>query len=265
MHKPIRMLDIIAILRAARQPLTAARIAERLETSRRTVYRDIAALQSMGVPIDGAAGLGYILRPGFHLPPLNFSAEEAEALVVGLALLQRTGDRGLTEAAQTVAAKIAAAQPVPVSDKPIRSLFASDWHDIPAAKTDLAILRRAIREERVLHIAYSNAQGQHSHRSILPLALIYYIDSVVLAAWCDLRRDFRHFRADRISSCGIGQQDFKGRGAGLRRDWDALSRPIAHPAPDGAVPHRLRQSPFPATPDQAARPPSQLRYPPPRK
>ena len=107
MMKPIRMLDLIATLRGARRAMTAAQIADRLGASVRTIYRDIAALQAMGVPIDGAAGLGYILRPGFHLPPLNFTPEESEAITVGLALLRRTGDRGLAAAAATVAAKIA--------------------------------------------------------------------------------------------------------------------------------------------------------------
>lgn len=223
MQKPIRMLDLIATLRAARGALTAAEIAGRLGASVRTVYRDVAALQAMGVPIDGAAGLGYILRPGFHLPPLNFTPDEAEAITVGLALLRRTGDRGLTQAAESVAAKIAAVQPRRPGAAP---LLASPWHDRPPAAVEAALLRRAIREERALAIAYRDDAGRETARRVLPLALLYYVDVTVLAAFCELRQDFRHFRQDRILTAGIERDNFRPRATRLRRDWAA-----AHPQP----------------------------------
>jgi len=217
--QPLRMLDLIATLRAARRAITAADLAERLDTSRRTVYRDIAALQAMAVPIDGAAGVGYILRPGFHLPPLNFSPDEAEAITVGLALLRRTGDRGLLAAAETVAAKIAAVQPAraPMA----ATVMASPWHDQPASAIDPATLRRAIRAERVLHLTYRDAEGGQTQRDVLPLALIYYVDTTVLAGFCTLRQDFRHFRIDRIAACKLGHDDFSARAPALRRAWAA--------------------------------------------
>lgn len=224
MQKPIRMLDLIATLRAARGALTAADIAARLQTSVRTVYRDVAALQAMGVPIDGAAGLGYILRPGFHLPPLNFSPDEAEAITVGLALLRRTGDRGLTQAAESVAAKIAAVQPRRDGAAPA-PLLASPWHDLPEAATPAALLRRAIREERILLISYRDEAGQTTTRAVVPLALIYYVEATILATFCELRQDFRHFRQDRILSANLTGATFRQRAAALRRDWAA-----AHPA-----------------------------------
>lgn len=215
--KPIRMLELIALFRARRRAMTAAEIAERLGASRRTIYRDIASLQAMGVPIDGAAGLGYVLRPGFDLPPLNFTPDEIEAIIVGLALLPRTGDRGLVAAAQSVAAKIEAAQPA----RNRAGLGASGWHDMPSAGTEPALLRRAIREERRLAIAYRDAVGQVTHRSVLPVALIYYVDAVVLGAWCELREDFRHFRLDRIEDCVLPGGGFAGRGEALRARWRA--------------------------------------------
>jgi predicted DNA-binding transcriptional regulator YafY len=220
------MLELIALFRANRRAMTAEEIAERLGASRRTIYRDIAALQDMGVPLDGAAGLGYILRPGFDLPPLNFTPDEIEAIIVGLALLPRTGDKGLVAAARSVAAKIEAAQPR--KRKP--GVASSGWHALPPAQTEPALLRRAIREERRLAIAYRDGEGRMTHRSVLPVALIYYVDAVVLAAWCELREDFRHFRLDRIADCVLPGGGFTGRGAQLRANWAARGL-----APDDAA------------------------------
>ena len=223
MLKPIRMLDVIATLRGARRAMTAAQIAGQLGASVRTIYRDIAALQAMGVPIDGAAGLGYILRPGYHLPPLNLTAEESEAITVSLALLRRTGDRGLAAAATSVAAKIAAAQPRRGNTGADNPLLASPWHDMPPAAIDPALLRRAIREERALALAYRDGAGRDSNRQVLPLALIYYVEVTILAAWCEWRQDFRHFRLDRITACQITADSFRHRAATLRRDWTVQS------------------------------------------
>lgn len=228
MHKPIRMLDLIATLRAARGALTAAELARHLGTSVRTVYRDVAALQAMGVPVDGAAGLGYLLRPGFDLPPLNFTPDEIEAIIVGLALLPRTGDRGLVAAARSVAAKIEAAQPR--RQRP--GIAASGWHALPQARTEPALLRRAIREERRLAIAYRDGAGRLTQRAVLPVALIYYVDAVILAAWCELREDFRHFRLDRIEDCVLPGGGFAGRGAALRAEWAARGPYPGVPATD---------------------------------
>lgn len=171
----------------------------------------------MGVPIDGAAGLGYILRPGFHLPPLNFTPDEAEAITVGLALLRRTGDRGLALAADSVAAKIAAVQP----RRPGATVMASPWHDQPVAAIEAGVLRRAIREERALTITYRDEAGQETERRVLPLVLVYYVEATVLAAFCELRQDFRHFRQDRIMTLRIERGTFRDRSAALRRDWQA--------------------------------------------
>lgn len=236
MQKPIRMLDLLAELRAARRALTAADLAGRLGVSVRTLYRDVAALQAMGVPIDGAAGLGYILRPGFHLPPLNFTPDEAEAIAVGLALLRRTGDASLVAAAARVAAKIAAAQPAsarpaPAVSGPAERLRASPFHALPDSRTDPAFLRRAIREAQVLSISYRDGAGGQSRRDILPIVLLYFIDGTVLAAWCRLRQAFRHFRIDRIEDCTPTGARFGPEAAALRRDWAAENPTEAAHAP----------------------------------
>ncbi len=230
MRKASRLFEIIQILRLARRPTTAAEIARRLEVAPRSVYRDIAALQAMRVPIEGERGLGYILRPGFNLPPLMFTVEEIEAVVLAVGLLDRTGDGELKEAAQRVSNKIASALPEPLR----RWLAASALHAwggvAPAPENlDLAILRRAIREERKLKIDYRDAEGRETHRVIWPAALIYYSDAVNLVAWCEMRQALRHFRAERIRVCEALDAHFKGEGDGLRRLWTSgWERPPPH-------------------------------------
>ncbi len=220
MRRTSRLFEIIQLLRAARTPLTAARIADKLEVTKRTVYRDVASLQAMSVPIRGEAGIGYVMRAGYDLPPLMLSVEEVEALVVGLSLLNRTGDKGLKTAAETIRAKIAAVLPEsslrPLDDI---SLYAPAWGTSEPAGLDLALVRRAIREERKLAIQYRDEAGQRSERVIRPLAIVYFVEVVTIAAWCELRNAFRHFRADRIASCAMSDEAFQGEGAGLRARW----------------------------------------------
>jgi predicted DNA-binding transcriptional regulator YafY len=222
MRKASRLFEIIQILRGSRHPVTAATMAARLEVTIRSVYRDIAALQAMRVPIEGERGIGYILRPGFDLPPLMFSIEETEAVTVALALLGRTGDAELMRAARSVSEKIEAVVP-----RPLRGAFGGGalfaWG--AAAKSpmaiDLAELRRAIREERKLRIAYRDEQGRTSERTVRPVALIYYSDSANLVAWCELRQAIRSFRVDRVEAGSLLDAQFIGEGNELRRRWVA--------------------------------------------
>jgi predicted DNA-binding transcriptional regulator YafY len=220
LSRSVRMFEIIQLLRSADAPLTAHAIAALLEVTKRTVYRDIAALQAMRVPIEGAAGLGYVMRPGFDLPPLTFTSEELEAIVVGLALLGRTGDADLEAAAAGAARKIGAVLPEnrgrELKDQP---LYASRWHAIPGARVAPRLLRRAVREEEKLQLSYADAEGRLTQRTVLPLAVVYHIESVVLAAWCELRADFRHFRLDRMAACQPTGERFAGQGPQLRARW----------------------------------------------
>lgn len=219
MSKSGRLFEIIQILRAADRPLTAQAMADGLEVTKRTVYRDIATLQAMRVPIEGEAGIGYIMRPGYNLPPLMFDAEEMEAIVVGLAMLGRTQDHGLLRAAERASRKISSAIPEHAGPLADRALYASNWNAIPKSDTDARFFREALREEDRLSIAYTDAQGTESTRTILPLAIIYYIDSIVLAAWCQLREDFRHFRLDRITRADRLNTPFDDCAASLRQKW----------------------------------------------
>ena len=222
MRKASRLFEIIQILRLARKPVTGAQIAERLEVTVRSIYRDIAALQAMRVPVEGERGLGYILRPGFDLPPLMFSIEETEAVVLALALLERTGDGELKEAAKSVGRKVAGALPAPLRQLlDSRALHA--WGTIAPAPEgiDLALVRRAIRDEQKLAVAYRDELGRPSERTIRPAALIYYSQTATLVAWCELRQALRSFRSDRIETSQALDDYFRGEGDELRRLWIA--------------------------------------------
>ncbi len=229
MRKASRLFEIIQILRLARKPVTAAEIAAQLEVTTRSIYRDIAALQAMRVPIEGERGIGYILRPGFTLPPLMLSIEETEAIVLALALLQRTGDTELRQAAKQVNRKIAAVVP-----EPLRESFSTGtlhaW-GTPAPtpdSVDLALVRRAIRDEQKLLIDYRDEKGTPTERPIRPIALIYYSQTANIVAWCELRDAIRNFRADRVKHCATAPEFFTGEGDRLRQIWiDGWQQPIA--------------------------------------
>ncbi len=200
--------------------MTAAEIAERLEVTPRSIYRDIAALQAMRVPIEGERGLGYILRPGFDLPPLMFSVEETEAIVLGLALLDRTADTALKQAARRVNGKIAAAVPEPLRQVLQRNALYA-WGSVAPAPEgiDLALVRAAIRDERKLLIDYRDERGNATERRVRPVALVYYSETAVIVAWCEMRQAIRNFRADRVEECQVLDDFFAGEGDALRSLW----------------------------------------------
>ncbi len=220
MRKASRLFEIIQILRLARKPVTAAEIAAQLEVTVRSIYRDIAALQAMRVPIEGGRGIGYILRPGFTLPPLMLSIEETEAIVLALALLERTGDTELRQAAKQVNRKIAAVVPAPLAGTfSANALHA--WGSVAPVPDalDLAMVRRAIRDEQKLALDYRDEYARATERTIRPLALIYYSQTANIVAWCELRQAIRNFRADRVEHCELADGFFRGEGEMLRQLW----------------------------------------------
>ncbi|WP_374310565.1 helix-turn-helix transcriptional regulator [Dongia sp.] len=220
MERSSRLFEIIQLLRSATAPMTARDIATTLEVTTRTIYRDMAVLQARRVPIEGEAGIGYVMRAGFDLPPLMFSPEEMEAIAIGLSLLGRTGDHALQLAARRVAQKIACVRPETKREATGEAhLLASGWHAIPAAPVDPGAIRAAIRAAQCLALHYTDAQGVPSERKVRPVALVYYVDSIVLGAWCDLRAAFRHFRLDRIRSCAVLGESFVATAAALRIAW----------------------------------------------
>ena len=216
MGRSTRMFEIIQILRTSTHPKTAQEIAAELEVTKRTIYRDVASLQAMRVPIEGEAGVGYIMRSGYDLPPTNFNIEEAEAISVGLSMITRTGDRSLMKAA------VSAMRKLHESASYSESLVTSDWGIPKSNDFSFSIIRASIREERALKINYRDVKDVRSDRTILPVAIIYNIEAALVAAWCELRVDFRHFRLDRIVECEPTQSYFTGRGQHLRREWAKL-------------------------------------------
>lgn len=198
--------------------MPARLIAEALEISIRTVYRDIASLQAMQTPIQGEPGLGYVMRKGYDLPPINFDVEEAEAISVGLSLIARTGDPGLWRAAGRAARKLHETAPG------TRRLLTSAWGIDRVPNLNLAEVRRAIRDEQKMWIEYCDIHSVTTERSIWPLVLIYYVDAVLLVAWCELRQDLRSFRLERVVRSRGLAEDFKGQGEALIAQWEDTQR-----------------------------------------
>lgn len=219
MSKSDRYFEIIQMLRNTSKPVRAAQIADTLEVSARTIYRDIATLQARQIPISGEAGVGYVMRAGYDLPPLNLDADEADAVALGLSMIARTGDPALWKAARCAARKLRAIAPG------TQQLIASSW-GTPSDPT-APLVRDAIRAERALQITYIDGAGHKTRRIIWALALIYYSDNIVLAAWCTTRNAIRHFRLDRMHSCTPLDTRFIGQGASLLADWEAHHKEAA--------------------------------------
>jgi predicted DNA-binding transcriptional regulator YafY len=225
MRRAERLFDIIQILRTVSRPITAATLADKLEVTVRTIYRDIAALQGSRVPIEGAPGLGYVLRRGFDLPPLMFTTEEIDAIAVGVRLLRRLRDRKLQEAAESVLGKLSAVVPQPLQSQLVAApLYVSDGSAPAVTGIDLSQLRSAIRETRKLAITYVDEEGRHTRRTIWPIAMAYYVDVTLVGAWCELRNDFRHFRVDRILASDVLDDRFSADSGRLTAEWLALRK-----------------------------------------
>lgn len=199
MRRAERLFRLVAELRR-RGVSRASDLAAALEVSERTVYRDMAHLQASGLPIEGAAGVGYLLRPGFDLPSLTFTFDQLEALATGAAFVIAAGDPELAEAARQARAKIEAALPPERAASLSISPFMATRRAEAKAPPLAAVLRRAIRERAVLALTYRDGAGAVSERSVRPLALTSYTDGWLLGGWCELRQALRDFRLDRIAT-----------------------------------------------------------------
>ena len=196
MRRAERLYRLVNEMRT-RRVSKASDLANHFEVSPATIYRDIAHLQASGLPIEGEAGVGYLLRPGFDLPNTTFSYDQLDALAVGLAFVERTGDPTLASAAREVRAKIQAGLPDPeerkLADAPFFSL-----HYRQSDQVNADVVRKAIRQRQVIEIAYKNNEGAKSQRRLQPLVIWDLADGWMFSAWCQLRQDFRTFRSDRI-------------------------------------------------------------------
>ena len=235
MRKADRLFQIIQILRRSRGPVTADALAEELETSKRTVYRDVSALIGQRVPIRGEAGFGYILEAGFEMPPLMLTVDEIEAAVLGAQWVMGRGDAALALAAKDLIAKIGAAVPErlrPFVLEPAAGV-ASGYYGAADA-IDMQKVRAAIHAGRKIRLDYRDEQGRPSERIIWPVAVGYMETARVLAAWCELRQDFRHFRTDRVAGADFLDERYPGRPALLRTQWRKSLTPRSRMAAVGA-------------------------------
>ena len=241
MRKAERLFQIIQILRRARGPLTADAMAEELETSKRTVYRDIAALMGQRAPIRGEAGLGYVLDAGFDMPPLMLTPDEIEAAVLGAQWVAGRGDPALARAAQDLIAKIAATVPERLRPHVLDPVGRArpNWNQVADA-IDMAAVREAIRAGRKIVLRYKDEQERESDRTIWPITIGYHEAVRLLVGWCELRLDFRSFRTDRVVGAEFPDERYPERPGILRARWRksleaGVARRMREMAQGGAV------------------------------
>ncbi len=219
MSRTERLLDILQILRRHRRPVKGAVLAEETGISLRTLYRDIATLQSMGAEIDGEPGLGYVLKPGFLLPPLMFSPEEIEALALGLKWAGARTDGPMGQAARDAMAKLGAVLPLE-----LRQRFDDDALVVvpcgpQPVREDLPLIRKALNGECKLLLDYSDQKGAKTKRVVWPVTVGFFDSVQVLAAWCELRNDYRHFRIDRIQDVKALAEKTPKRRFQMMKEW----------------------------------------------
>jgi predicted DNA-binding transcriptional regulator YafY len=240
MRRAERLFQIIQILRRSkRRPITAGDIAGELETSLRTIYRDISQLLAERVPIRGEAGIGYILEDGFDMPPLMLTADEIEAAMLGAQWVMGRGDAALSRAARDLVAKIGAV--VPPHLKPLAldsTLVSPNWKRIETDTVDMAKVRACIHAQTKIAIAYGDEQGRATERVIWPIAVSYWELVRVIVAWCELRKAFRSFRTDRVRAADFLTERYPTPRTRLTAQW---RKEMTEAIERGAYKKRLEQ------------------------
>lgn len=228
MSRSERLLHLLQVLRRYRRPVSGQVLANELGISIRTLYRDIASLQAQGAMIEGEPRIGYIMKPGFMLPPLMFGSEELDALVLGMRWVADRCDHTLAEGATNVLAKVAAVLPAELRRELEESALLVG---APLRRQDHPpspdVLRSAVRSEQKLLITYVDGSGVKTQRVVWPFALVYFDQARVLMCWCELRNGFRNFRADRIVATKETQERYPKRRAALLREWRKADRETA--------------------------------------
>jgi predicted DNA-binding transcriptional regulator YafY len=223
MSRAERLLQLMQVLRGYKHPVSGEVLAQTLGISIRTLYRDIASLQSQGADIEGEPGIGYVLRPGFMLPPLMFSRDEIEALVLGSRWVADRADSELAVAAQQVLVKISAVLPPDLRiDLETSALLVGPG--VKLAKDDkfLVQIRRAIRDELKLNVSYLDGKGNESQRVIWPFGVGFFDQVRMVVAWCEHRVEYRHFRIDRIQNLNVTKLIYPKRRLAMLKEWKAI-------------------------------------------
>ena len=222
MRRTERLFRIIQILRRKRRPVTGHALAEELEVSLRTLYRDMAELIAQRVPIRGEAGTGYVLERGYDLPPLMLTADELEAAVLGAKWVAARGDPALARGAEDLIAKLSSVIPAELEpvivDAGLQPITRFGGHIEDSF--DVSLVRTAIRTQSKLDIDYADEAGRTSSRTIWPFLVAYWETVRLICAWCELRQDFRHFRTDRVQAATLLDERFPERVAILRTRWN---------------------------------------------
>ncbi len=227
MRRADRLFQIIQLLRR-RKVVTAAFLAEQLEVSERTIYRDVRDLVLSGTPIDSGAGVGYTLRPGYDLPPLMFNEEEIQALVLGARVVESFGDEDLAKASRSALSKVETVLPKHLRATLARSaLFAPKRSMGPRISRTLIPIRTAVVKRRKLQLDYSRDDGEKSRRVVRPLAALFWGNVWTMTAWCELRCDFRNFRVDRIRKITVLEEEFEPEKGRTLEDFLATLGPNA--------------------------------------
>jgi predicted DNA-binding transcriptional regulator YafY len=223
MSRSERLLQLLEALRRHRLPVSGQALAVETGVSIRTLYRDIASLQAQGAAIEGEAGVGYVMKPGFMLPPLMFGADELDALVLGMRMVAQHGDRVLAQGASHALAKLTAVLPPELRrEVETSALLIGPGGKAPAHAVEPHQLRAAIRHEHKLRIDYRDPAGTLSQRVVWPYALVYFDLVRVVMCWCELRGGYRNFRTDRIVAAEDLQERYPRRRQALLKEWRLL-------------------------------------------
>ncbi|MDW6019813.1 YafY family protein [Vibrio plantisponsor] len=229
MSRSQRLFDLLQILRCHKYPVSAEHLAEQLNVSVRTIYRDIATLQTQGAEIEGEAGLGYILKPTFTLPPLMFSMEELEALLLGADWISKQANGEFSESAKNAIAKISAVLPADHKVKHSQEVMrVASIIEVPELTIDMSDIRKAIKHQYKANINYLDLKGNSSSRVIWPILIGMFQQHYVLVAWCETRNAFRNFRLDRIEDWQTLEQKYLPHRSELLKKWqqeEGISQP----------------------------------------
>ncbi len=219
MSRSIRLLNLLQILREQRYPITAQQLSEQLEISVRSIYRDIESLREQGVNIEGSAGLGFQLKENFLLPPMSLNETEVEAVYLALQWVKSIPDQALKQASHSVLSKLKAVLPTRKQEFLNDTYLKSIHYWLEVDEHIVEQVRLAIRLQVKIQIDYVDEQQQISQRQLWPFALGYFNDKMLLAAWCELREDFRNFRLDRIQKLQLTEQHYSPFKRHLFQQW----------------------------------------------